>query len=197
MTLMDIFPKRDVDYTKLQLTEEGSYSVTRRRDGEQILNVMYSTVGTLSDKSITDATACVGGDTINFALNFREVHSIEYSKDNFDALKNNVEVYDLKNVSLYFGDCMQIYNWASDILYIDPPWGGPNYRNLDNVELFLGSTRLDVWLEDTLSGPYRPSFVFLKVPANYNSVSLQFLQNVKSVRNFRIRSFLLICVSVY
>jgi hypothetical protein len=193
----DIFPRKDIDYTKLQLTEEGLYSVTRRRDADNIINIMSSTVGNIKEKSITDATACVGGDTINFALNFREVHSIEYSKDNFDALSNNIVVYGLNNVHLYLGDCMKVYNWASDVLYIDPPWGGPNYRNLESVELFLGSTRIDVWLEDILSGPYRPSFVFLKVPSNYNSIPLQFLPNVKSVRNFRIRSYILICVSVF
>lgn len=193
----EIFPRRDVDYSKLQLTPEGTYSVTRRRDADHILSIMASNIGNLKDKSITDATACVGGDTINFALNFREVHSIEYSKENFDALSNNVNVYGVTNVSLYLGDCMKLYNWASDVLYIDPPWGGPNYRNLGRVELFLDSTRLDVWLEDVLSGPYRPSFVFLKVPSNYNSIPLQFLPNVKSVRSFKIRSYILVCVSIY
>lgn len=193
----DIFPKKDIDYSKLQLTEEGRYSITRRRDGEQILHVMEGVVGDFRTKSITDATACVGGDTINFALNFREVHSIEYSKENFDALTNNVQVFGLKNVILYFGDCIKIYNWASDILYIDPPWGGPSYRNRDSVDLFLGTTRIDIWLEDVLSGPYRPSFVFLKVPSNYNPIPLQFLPNVKSVHSFRIRSYILVCVSVY
>ena len=193
----EIYPRRDVDYSKLQLTPEGTYSVTRRRDADHILSIMASNVGNLKDKSITDATACVGGDTINFALNFREVHSIEYSKENFDALRNNVNVYGVTNVSLYLGDCMKLYNWASDVLYIDPPWGGPNYRNLERVELFLDSTRLDVWLEDLLSGPYRPSFVFLKVPSNYNSIPLQFLPNVKSVRSFKIRSYILVCVSIY
>ena len=193
----EIFPRRDVDYSKLQLTLEGTYSVTRRRDADHILSIMASNVGNLKDKSITDATACVGGDTINFALNFREVHSIEYSKENFDALSNNVKVYGLENVKLYFGDCMKVYDWASDVLYIDPPWGGPSYRNMERVELFLDSTRLDVWLEDVLSGPYRPSFVFLKVPSNYNSIPLQFLPNVKSVRSFKIRSYILVCVSIY
>ena len=54
-----------------------------------------------------------------------------------------------------------------------------------------------VWLEDILSGPYRPSFVFLKVPSNYHSTPLQFLPNVKSVRSFKIRSYILVCVSIY
>lgn len=193
----EIFPKKeDVDYTQLKVTDEGRYSVTKRRDGEHILQIMASMVGALKDKSVTDATACVGGDTINFGLNFREVHSIEYSKENFEALKNNVKVYDLSNVSLYLGDCTTVYTWASDVLYIDPPWGGPEYKKLSSVPLFLGETRLDVWLEDVLSGPYRPSWVFLKVPQNYSTVPLQFLPNVKSVRSFRIRTYILVCISV-
>lgn len=197
-SMESVFPKREgIDYSALKLTEEGKYSITRRRDADHILSIVSSVVKNISQKSLTDATACVGGDTINFALNFREVHSIEYVRDNFDALKNNVEVYNLANVHLHYGDCTKVYNWASDVLYIDPPWGGPNYRNLDSVELFLGSTRLDVWLEDVLSGPYRPSYVFLKVPANYNSSPLQFLPNTKRLIFFRVRSFLLVCVEVY
>ena len=193
----EIFPKKEgVDYTALSVTEEGRYSVTKRRDGEHILQVMASMVGSLTDKSVTDATACVGGDTINFGLNFREVHSIEVSKENFEVLQNNVGVYGLSNVALYLGDCTKVYTWASDVLYIDPPWGGPEYKKLSSVPLFLGETRLDVWLEDVLSGPYRPAWVFLKVPQNYSTVPLQFLPNVKSVRSFRIRTYILVCMSV-
>jgi len=197
MLMEDLFPKKDIDYSQLHLTDEGRYSITRRRDGEHIVAIMSSVIGDLNDKSITDCTACVGGDTINFAFNFKDVHSIEYSKQNFEALKHNVNVYNLRNVTLYFGDCMKVYNWASDVLYIDPPWGGPDYRDKKEVDLFLGNVRLDDWLEDILSGPYRPSFVFLKVPANYNTVPLQFLPNVKSVRSFRVRTFFLVSVSVF
>uniref|UniRef100_A0A6C0AJ00 Trimethylguanosine synthase n=1 Tax=viral metagenome TaxID=1070528 RepID=A0A6C0AJ00_9ZZZZ len=193
----DAFPKKEgINYNQLQLTEEGEYSITRRRDGEHILYVVSSVVGQLETKSLTDATACVGGDTINFALNFREVHSIEYSKTNFEALKNNVNVFGLTNVSLYLGNCIEIYKWASDVLYVDPPWGGPEYKKQNSIDLYLGATRLDDWLEDILSGPYRPSFVFLKVPINYNAVPLQFLANVRSVRSFRIRSYVLVCITV-
>lgn len=193
----EVFPKKDgVNYKNLKLTDEGEYSITRRRDGEHILYVVSSVVGNIETKSLTDATACVGGDTINFALNFREVHSIEYSKTNFEALKNNVDVFGLTNVQTYLGDCTKVYRWASDVLYVDPPWGGPEYKKHSSVDLFLGLTRLDDWLEDILSGPYRPSFVFLKVPSNYNSVPLQFLVNVRSVQSFRIRTYVLVCITV-
>jgi len=193
----DIFPhKEGVDYSQLKLTEEGSYSVTRRRDGEQIIQVMKNMFKTLNDKTITDATACVGGDAINFALHFKKVDAIEHNRKNFEVLKNNVEVFDLMNIKLHYGDCVDIYRWVSDILYIDPPWGGPEYKTLSHVDLFIGYTRLDDWLEEVLSGPYRPMAVFLKVPNNYNSVSLQFLSNVISVKTFRIRTYSLICILI-
>jgi tRNA G37 N-methylase Trm5 len=193
----DMFPQREgVDYTKLWTTDEGSYSITRRRDAEQIIHIMKITVPEWSEKSITDATGCIGGDTLNFATMFDKVHSIELNIDNFEALKNNVGVYGFTNISLYHGDCTDVYKWASDVLYIDPPWGGPNYRTIQNLNLFLGKIRLDEWLEDILSGPYRPSHIFLKVPLNYNTKPLQFLTNIKSITSYRIRTYMLVHITV-
>ena len=101
----DVFPlKQGIDYTKLILTEEGSYSVTRRRDADRILTAMKQVLHTFIDKSITDTTGCVGGYTIHFGLNFQKVDSIEINPTNFEALQNNVSVYDLKNVSLYLSE---------------------------------------------------------------------------------------------
>ena len=159
----DMFPRGSVDYSRLQVTDEGSYSITRRRDADHIIQIIKNTVCDCETKSITDATGCIGGDTLNFAGVFREVHSIELNIDNYEALKNNVGVYGFTNISLYHGDCTEVYKWASDVLYIDPPWGGPNYRTIENLNLYLGKIRLDEWLEDIMSGPYRPSFIFLKV----------------------------------
>jgi hypothetical protein len=192
----DMFPRGSVDYSRLHVTDEGSYSITRRRDADHIIQIIKNTVGDCETKSITDATGCIGGDTLNFAGVFREVHSIELNIDNFEALKNNVGVYGFTNISLYHGDCTEVYKWASDVLYIDPPWGGPNYRTIENLNLYLGKIRLDEWLEDIMSGPYRPSFIFLKVPLNYNSKPLQFLSNVRGICHFRIRTYNLICITV-
>ena len=193
----DMFPRAEgIDYTKLQSTDEGSYSITPRRDADQIIHIIKSVVPDCSKKSITDATGCIGGDTLNFAGVFKEVHSIEFNADNFKALKNNVEVYGFTNISLYHGDCTDVYKWASDVLYIDPPWGGPNYRTIQNLNLYLGKIRLDEWLEDILSGPYRPSYIFLKVPFNYNTKPLQFLSNIKLISSYRIRTYMLVCILV-
>ena len=185
-----------VNYSKLLLNNEGKYSVTRRNESEQIIDVMYSIIGNLETKKVTDATGCMGGDTLNFSLHFEKVFSIEMNPQNFEKLKNNVEVFGCKNVELFCNDSTKIINWVSDVVYADPPWGGPSYRNMQNIELWMGQIRLDIWLEDLMSGPYRPSFVFIKVPFNYNSIKLAFLPNFVSMQEIKIQNFFLVWIEV-
>ena len=89
----EVFPlQENIEYDKLKLTEEGSYSVTRRRDADRIILILKTVLKDIHTKSITDATGCVGGDTIHFALNFQNVDSIEINEQNFEALKNNLQL---------------------------------------------------------------------------------------------------------
>lgn len=188
----DLFPhKEGVDYSKIRMTEEGSYSITRRRDSERIVGCMKELLGSINDKTITDATGCVGGDTINFAMNFKHVYSIEIKKENYAALKSNVIAFGMKNVTLYNGDATVGYKWYSDVLYIDPPWGGPNYKEHPLLDLNMSNKRLDMWLEEILLRETRPKYIFLKLPQNYNFQRLTFLPNVDSVKQHQIRRFIL------
>jgi predicted RNA methylase len=194
----EVFPyKEELDYNLLKTTDEGLYSITRRRDSEKIVSIIYQTTGSAHDKTVTDATACIGGDTIQFGLKFKKVHSIELNNENLEMLRNNIEVYDLKNVTLHHGDVTKIFNWHTDILYIDPPWGGPAYKENTDLDLMLGDTRLDVWLNTILKKKYRPSFIFLKLPQNYNFKRLNLLVNVDIIKPFRIRNYFLIYIGVH
>jgi hypothetical protein len=194
----EIFPIQEgIDYKRLQLTTEGEYSVTRRRDADRILSIMSKVAGNLKTKTITDATGCVGGDTIQFALKCRFVNSIELNEENFKVLQNNVEVYGLENVTLHHGDSTKVYNWKSDILFVDPPWGGPNYRENETLELHLGTKRLDEWLEEVLLRKIRPNHIFLKLPVNYNFNRLNFLSNIEYIRPYRIRNYILVAITVH
>lgn len=194
----EVFPLQEgIDYTKLKLTPEGEYSVTRRRDGDRILNIMRSVLGDLKTKSITDATGCVGGDTIQFGLQFQLVHSIEVNSENFEALHNNVSVYNLQNVILHKGDSTNIFNWHTDALYIDPPWGGPEYHTQKILDLYMSSKRIDLWLEEILLRKNRPSNIFIKLPHNYNFPRFNFLSNVDRIKPYRIRSYVLVEITVH
>ena len=194
----DLFPCKDgIDLTRLKITAEGSYSITRRRDAERIIHILQFMFKTISELTVTDATACIGGDTLNFGLHFRHVHSIELKDENFEALTNNVEVYGLSNVTLHRGDCLKIFNWNTDVLYIDPPWGGKDYRQHKNLDLYLSNTRLDTWLEEILIRKNRPSYVVLKLPFNYNFTRFNFLSNVEYIRPYQIRSYVLVIITTH
>jgi hypothetical protein len=194
----NLFPyKQNIDYTALQTTEEGLYSITRKRDGERILSIIRHNIKELSTKTVTDGTACIGGDTIQFAMAFDHVHSIELNSDNFECLAKNIDVYCLNNVTLHKGDCTAIFNWNTDVLYLDPPWGGPDYKNKANLDLMLGDKRIDVWLDEILLRKNRPSYIVLKLPHNYNFKRLNFLVNVEIIKPFRVRNYVLILITVH
>jgi len=191
------FPfKERVVYSDLRLTPEGLYSVTKRIDGERLIAFLHGMIPDMPKQTITDATACVGGDTLLFSLHFKKVESIEWKRHNMAVLQNNVEVFGAGNVVLHEGDATRVFNWKTDVLYVDPPWGGPDYRKLQNLELFIGSYRLDEWIEDVLKRTGRPKTVVLKLPRNYNFARLHFLPNVESTHFYRIRNFVVVLLRV-
>lgn len=194
----ELFLQRDdVDQSKLKLTEEGSYSITRKKDAERIIALMKHVIGDLKTKTITDTTGCVGGDTIHFADNYKFVDSIELNNENYEALQNNVGLYKFSNLALHKGDATILFNWKSDVLYIDPPWGGRQYKEGKDLDLIISDKRLDEWLEQILLRKNRPNYVFLKLPYNYNFNRLNFLSNVEYIKPYRIRRYLLISIIVH
>jgi hypothetical protein len=194
----DIFlHKEGVDYTQLKLTEEGLYSITRRKDAERAVGIMRSTVGDLKTKSITDATACAGGDTLHFANAFQLVQSIEMNEQNFEALQNNVRLYGFENIILHRGDATKLFNWKSDVLYVDPPWGGPQYKEQTALDLVMSGKRLDEWLEQILLRKNRPNYIFLKLPYNYNFGRLNFLSNIEHIKPYKIRGYVFVSIIVH
>jgi hypothetical protein len=187
----------NVDLTKLQLTTEGAYSVTKRKDGDRIMNVMKHNISDLKTKTITDVTGCVGGDTINFAHYYKTVYSIELNKENFNALHNNVGLYKLQNVKLYNQDSTTFFNWRTDVLYIDPPWGGPEYKANQQLDLFMSTKRIDEWLQEILLRKNRPDYIFINLPFNYNYDRFTNLPNIDHIKPYRIRTYILVFILVH
>jgi hypothetical protein len=192
----NVFPHKDnIDYTKLKMTPEGLYSITRRRDGEKMIGFIQNKVADISKLSVTDATACVGGDTLLFSLYFKKIDSIEWKRDNIIVLRNNVDVFAATNVTIHEGDSTKIFNWKTDVLYVDPPWGGPEYYKIPQLDLFIGTYRVDVWIEEILKRENRPKHIILKLPNNYNFSRLQFLPNIDTLNNYVIRRFVVVLLT--
>ena len=192
----NVFPhKGNIDYTKLKMTPEGLYSITRRRDGEKMIGFIQNKIPDISKLSVTDATACVGGDTLLFSLYFKKIDSIEWKRDNIIVLRNNVDALAATNVTIHEGDSTKIFNWKTDVLYVDPPWGGPEYYKIPQLDLFIGTYRVDVWIEEILKRENRPKHIILKLPNNYNFSRLQFLPNIDTLNNYVIRRFVVVLLT--
>jgi hypothetical protein len=160
-----IFPDADIDYSKLLITDEGKYSVSGKDSAKILVKIIFKYVKTY-DATITDGTGNVGSDTLMLAKYYKNVNSIEYNKTNYDALKNNVDIYDLKNVNVINGDTtIELKNLTQDVIYIDAPWGGLDYKKYPQLKLYLAKMELS-----DIFNKYKSKakvFVF-KVPYNYN-----------------------------
>lgn len=199
--MLPLFPyKRGVDMRDIQLTEEGKYSYTKREDGEKTIQFLKRYIPSLHSRSILDGTANIGGDTILFGLNFHTVHAIEIENENFKALTHNVGLYKLKNVHLHEGDTTILYKeYPLDILYLDPPWGGPDYKEKKELDLFLGPHRVDIFLRDSVLGPReagKPQWIVLKLPFNYKWDRLDALEGIEAMHTLRIRNYRIVVMKM-
>jgi hypothetical protein len=155
----------DIDLSKLLMTDEGVYSVSGNLAAKLLAKIIYKYMQSY-DITITDGTGNIGSDTIMLGKYYKKINSIEYDKINFKALKNNVDIYNLKNINTINGDTtIELNNLVQDVIYIDAPWGGPDYKKYPQLKLYLGKMELS-----DIFNKYRKKaklFIF-KVPFNYN-----------------------------
>lgn len=132
----------------IQMDETSSWSVTHMDlayDTTMFIREVMSEQGhSISNMTITDSTACIGGNTMDFSRQFLKVNAIEIDPIRFQFLKNNCSIKGLctgDRISLYHGDCIDVMRRIEchDIIFIDPPWGGPGFdkRNSDGCKLYL------------------------------------------------------------
>ncbi len=181
-----IFPTvKGVDKKKLKISKIGLYSVSKINGSSKLIYLIKKYNLKSPDKlTITDATANVGSDSINLALHFKHVNSIELDKLEFSILQNNVNVYGLKNISLYHGNSLDIIpTLQQDIVFIDAPWGGIDYLKDEYLKLYMSDMEISAIFNKYKT--YAKLFVF-KIPINYNFNF--FIQNTK-ITKYYIHSY--------
>jgi tRNA G26 N,N-dimethylase Trm1 len=180
MKLIDrTFPTvKGVDKRKLLMTNVGVYSVSKTMASDALVKLIKSYF-TSEEIVVTDATGNVGSDSIMLALNFKHVNSIEMSPDQYKVLTHNVNVYGLQDkMSLHNGDSMIVLNELDqDVIYIDAPWGGVNYKEETSMSLFMSGKELSEIYQEY---KHLCKIMIFKVPKNYNFT--RFMQNSTSNR---------------
>lgn len=192
-----------------RITSDGYRGFTRPYCSAQIVEEMKrfiarsKTPRKLRNMTITDATAGIGGDTLQFSFKFRNVNAVEPSPSSFAALVENCA--DTRNVTTINGDYMDhMRSLVQDIVYLDPEIctgympdpGAPLELSLNGVnicEVVAG-----------ISSETAADFVFIKAPRGSNLSGLRDLSAASGRLNFRVslvytdltrvRFYYLICI---
>lgn len=165
-TNMSIYFPETKNANKLKITNVGRYSITKPNEAEFTSQIIKDYIKSPKTKTITDGTAGLGGNVINFAKHFKKVVGVEKNKLHYEMLKNNVGVYKLKNVDVINADYTDVYQTIKqDIVYMDPPWGGPQYKKYQAVRLFMSGTHLPTIVNNLKD---KAQLVALKVPYNFD-----------------------------
>lgn len=153
----------------LLLDEEAFYSVTDQYTADKISKDILKHLPNI--KTITDGTACVGGNTYSFSKFFEQVHAVEVDPLRCSYLQKNLDVLEVTNTDVHLGSILEIGPvLQQDMLFLDPPWGGPNYKSKKKIDLYLSDMELSHVC--TLLAPYS-RYLALKVPTNFHIDSFQ------------------------
>lgn len=174
---------KNIDKTKLQLTNEGLFSFSGKVASDELCKYIFS-IFKKKNITITDSTSNNGSDTISFCLNFKYVNAIELNEVNFEVLRNNCNVYKIKNINLINDDCLNhIGTLEQDVLYFDPPWGGIDYKKKDRLKLYLGKLELSDIYKNYINNC---RIMIFKVPKNYDFNN--FIKETQ-IKDFIVKSF--------
>ena len=177
---------QNIDLSKLEFTKESEYSITPWKEATIVTKKIIDFFAS-KKITITDATANVGGNSIDFYNNnIENVNSVEIDGVTCEILKNNLSVYGYKTTNVYCADYLNIYmKLNQDCVFFDPPWGGSDYIKHDRMDLFLGETNImDVIHELFLQK--KVSLVVLKAPKNYNLEELKNRFREYTIENIKI-----------
>jgi len=126
---------------QLRLDNEALYSTTDQLTADKITKDLLRYIP--KSAKVADATACVGGNTYSFAQHFSTVHAYELDPVRAAYLAHNIRVLNGQNVTVVCGDVLRRIREHYSLVFIDPPWGGPNYKISDSVRLTLSGKPLE------------------------------------------------------
>jgi hypothetical protein len=140
--------------------------ISEYKISSQITNIILSYLKDEKKIIVTDATAGVGGNSLTFGLYVWHVNSVEIDYQRSMYLGQNAHLYHLDNLTVYYYDYLEIMNkLIQDVIFLDPPWGGSEYKFKKNVRCLLS----EIPIEDLcLKLREKTKLIALKLPLNYD-----------------------------
>lgn len=138
---------------------------------------------------ITEMTAGVGGNVLNFAKYFKYVNAIEINTTRYHYLCTNIKIYGYDNINCYNDNSLNLLinrnDISQNIIFFDPPWGGKKYKYHDKLRLLFDNRTIENICYCLFKREYNKMIV-IKLPNNYDFDYLY-----QELSQFRISKFVL------
>ena len=149
---------------------------------------------------VTEMTAGVGGNVLNFAKYFKYVNAIEIDTMRYNYLDKNVRLYEYDNVNCYNDNSLALLvkndDIVQDIIFFDPPWGGNNYKLFKKLKLKFESFNIENICR-ILFQRNRNKMIVMKLPNNYDFDYLNSELNDYRVSKFDLDRMTIIVIKNY
>lgn len=154
---------------KIILDAEAMFSTTDQLTADKITQDILKFVPKTS--IVTDATACAGGNTYSFSQQFERVLAFEKDALRVRILRHNMQLLGATNVSIRHGDSFQLCTQQpQNVIFIDPPWGGPDYKKHSRVSLQMSDRPLAEFCR-LIASAGAAQFIALKAPTNFDETA--------------------------
>lgn len=195
------FPEWIVAQSKTTPIPYDGFEVTEQSSMYSLLPFQISQVGFFLKKympqlsTIVDGTSHVGCDVIHMANLYygATIYAYEMDNDVYNLLVKNIQYYtkyfrwDGEKIHSTHQDFTTVKKFQTDLLYLDPPWGGKEYKEMKEVSLYLSGIPVQQIIADWLDNGYA-QYVVLKAPFNFN---------VKDLDHFRSKKYSIVYQFIY
>jgi 16S rRNA G966 N2-methylase RsmD len=170
----------DMNSKNILMDDVAKYSITLPEKADMISDIIKKNYhlnypsDDLNQLTITDAMACVGGNTLSFAKKFNIINANEINITRYQYLINNMNEYGTKNILFYNNNYLNlIHTLKQHIVFIDPPWGGPIYKSQYKMDILLQTDdEKDVKLYEMIDNIFKDEnetkMIIFKLPINHN-----------------------------
>lgn len=154
----------------------------------------------MKDLVITEMTAGVGGNVLNFAKYFKYVNAIEIDQIRYNYLNKNIKLYEYNNVNCYNQNSVELLieqdDIVQDIIFFDPPWGGKDYKLFNNLRLTFENYSIEN-ICHILFQRKRNKMIIMKLPNNYDFDYLMDELKIYRVNKFVLDRMTIVVVKNY
>ena len=172
----------DMQNKHILMDDVSKYSITLPDKAEIISEIIKKNYQlnypdeNIDELIITDAMACIGGNTLSFSSFFKNVNANELNTTRFQYLVHNMKQYEKTNILFYNDNYLNIiHKLKQHIVFIDPPWGGPIYKSQYKMDIMIQEENQDeikeVRLDEIINDIFLNSMtkmIIYKLPTNHN-----------------------------